>query len=82
MALKIRKESIDTYFNIMTQTTLTKSVVIRVHKGSGKTFCMLYIALYSISKGFYSTSTARMFHSSLEMVTQHWHLILCLRGNE
>ena len=48
MAQKIIRESIDTYCNMTTQTTLTKSVVIGGHPGEVKTFCMLYIALYSI----------------------------------
>ena len=82
MALQIFKESIDTYFNIMKQRTLTKSVVIRSRTGSGKTLCMLYIDLYIISKLFYSNGAARMFHRSLKMGTQHWHSILFLRGNE
>ena len=66
----------------MTQTTLTKSVVIKGNPGAGNTICMLYITLYSISKGLYSTGSARMCHHSLQMGTQHWHSILCLRGNE
>ena len=48
MALQICKGSIDTYFNIMTQTTFTKSVVIRDHPGAGNTFFMVYIDLYII----------------------------------
>ena len=62
MALKICKESIDTYCDIMTKN-FEKSVVIRGHSGSGKTFCMLYIDLYSIPKGFYLTSTENMCHN-------------------
>ena len=75
-------ESIDTYCNIMTQTTLTKSVVIRVHPGEGNNVCMLYIDLYSIEKGFYLTGAARMCHISLQMGTQHLHSILCFRDNK
>ena len=52
MALQICKKSVDTYYNILTQNTLTKSVVIRGDLGSGNTLCILYTALYSISKGF------------------------------
>ena len=82
MAIQTCKDAIDSYCNIMNQTTLTKSVIIRGHPGAGKTFCMLYMALYSISKGLYSTGAAKMCHRSLQMGTQHWHLILCLLGNE
>ena len=82
MAQKIIRESIDTYCNMTTQTTLTKSVVIGGNPGEVKTFCMLYIALYIISKIFYSTSTESMCHFSLQMGTKHWHSILCLRGNK
>ena len=81
-ALQIFKEIIDTYCNIITQTTFTESVGIGGPPESGKTFCMLYNGLYSIPKVFYSTVTARMRHRSLKMVTQDWHLILSLRGNE
>ena len=59
-ALQIFKEIIDTYCNIITQTTFTESVGIGGPPESGKTFCMLYIALYIISKRFYSTGTEKM----------------------
>ena len=59
-----------------------KSVVIRRNKGSGKTFCILYINLYSIPNVLYSTGTARMCHRSLQMGTQHWNFMLFLCGNE
>ena len=57
-------------------------MVIRGHPGAGNTLCMLYNALYSISKGFYSTGTSSMCHRSLQIGTQHCHLILCLCGNK
>ena len=82
MALQIRREIIDKYCNIMTQTTFSKPVVITGHSGSGETFYMLYIDLYNISKLFYSTDTSMMRHSSFQMGTQRWRSILCLRGNK
>ena len=65
----------------MTQTILTKSVVIRGHPGAGKALCMVYITLYHISKGFYSTGAERMCHCPFQMGTQHCHSILSFRGN-
>ena len=65
MALQICNKIIDTYCNIMTQTALAKSVVIRGHPGAGKNFFILYIDLYSISKVLYSTGAERMCHRSL-----------------
>ena len=81
-AIKVCKQSIDTHCHMTNQTTLTKSVVIRGTPGAGKTFCMVYMALYSISKGLFCTAAARMCHRSLQMGTQHWHSILGLPGNE
>ena len=75
MVVQKCKEIIDTCCNVVTQPHLTKSVVIRGHTGSGKSLCLLYIVLYRILKGLYSTGTARMCHHLLQMVTQHWHLI-------
>ena len=49
----------------MTQTTLIKSVAIRVYKGAGNTLGMLHIALYGTPKGFGSNLSERMRHSSL-----------------
>ena len=66
----------------MTQTTLTKSVLIRGHPGAGNTFCMLYINLYSLSKVLYSNGTEIMRHNYLQMGTQHWRSMLCLCCNE
>ena len=56
--------------------------MIRGHPGAGKTFSMLYIALYSISKVLYSNGSASMCYRSLKIGTQRWHSILCLRGNK
>ena len=36
----------------MTQANLTKSVVIRGHAGSGKTFFMLYIDFYIVYQNY------------------------------
>ena len=43
---------------------------------------MVYISLYSISKGLYSTVSAMVCHISLKMGIQHWNSILCLSGNK
>ena len=60
MTLKICKKSVDKYCNIMTHTNLKESVVIRGHPGSGNNFCMLYITLYIMPKGFNSTGKVRI----------------------
>ena len=56
-------------------------MVIRGHPGAGKALFMVYITLYHISKGFYSTGAERMCHCPFQMGTQHCHSILSFRGN-
>jgi predicted GIY-YIG superfamily endonuclease len=82
LAISTCKNTIDSYVNIMDQTTMTKSVTVRGHPGAGKTFCMLYTIVYAISQGLMVLSTAKMSHRSLQLGGINWDKILCLRGND
>ena len=61
---------------------MTKSVVIRGHPGAGKTFCMLYMVTYCLSKGLNVVTTAKMSHRSLQLGGINWDKLLCLRGSD
>ena len=82
LAISTCKNTIDSYVNIMEQTTMTKSVTVRGHPGAGKTFCMLYTIVYAIAQGLMVVSTAKMSHRSLQLGGINWDKILCLRGND
>ena len=53
--------AINSYCNIFNNKILIKSVNIRGHPGTGKTFCMLYATLYAISKGLNVVTTTMMY---------------------
>ena len=48
LAIETFQKAIDSYCDILQSTRFTKSVIIRGHPGSGKTFFMLYATLYKI----------------------------------
>ena len=82
LAISLCKKAIDSYINPSSQLTLTKSVAIRGHPGAGKTFCMLYVVIYAITKGLFISPTAKMSHRALQLGGLNWDKILCLRGSE
>ena len=59
------KDAIDSYCDINHQSKFTKSIIVRGHPGAGKTFCMLYAALYAISKGLNIVTTSQMAKRAL-----------------
>ena len=81
-AIQTCKHAIDSFTNITQQTVMTKSVIVRGHPGAGKTFCVLYMIIYALSKGLVGLPVAKMSHRSLQIGGSNWDKILCLRGNE
>ena len=72
------KDAIDSYCDINLQSKFTKSIIVRGHPGAGKTFCMLYAALYAISKGLNIVTTSQMAKRALQLGGKHWHKLLML----
>ena len=59
------------------QGTYTKNVGIRGIPGGGKTWCMMYISLYAISKGLVCITTAFQCKRALMLGGIHKHSYLC-----
>ena len=78
LAIQICVDAIDSYCNILTQDVYTKNVGIRGFPGSGKTWIMLYVAMYCVSRGLAVTTTAMMSKRSIHLGGKHWHYIFCL----
>ena len=72
------KDAIDSYCDINHQSKFTKSIIVRGHPGAGKTFCMLYTALYTISKGLNIVTTSQMDKRALQLGGKNWHQLLML----
>ena len=68
-------DAIDSYRCLILQDSYTKNVRIRGFPGGGKTWCMIYCILYSISKGLKVTSRAIMWKYSLQLGEIHVHQI-------
>jgi predicted GIY-YIG superfamily endonuclease len=81
MAIQLCKNAIDSFSDIHTQTTMTKSIVVRGHPGAGKTFCMYYMMIYALSKGLMILPTAKMSHRALQLGGINWDKFLCLRAS-
>ena len=82
-AIKNCVKSIDDYMNVM-KSTYTKNVMIVGFPGGGKTFIMMYVLIYAISKGLCIISVAMMAHRACQLGGWHWHKLLRVpvdRGN-
>lgn len=66
------------YTNVLSATSLVKSIGIKGFPGSGKTFCMLYLSLYARSLGLFVTTTAMMANRSIVLGGLHWHKLFYL----
>ena len=63
--------AIDSYRLTLFQDTYTKNVGIRGFPGGGKTWCMIYCALYAVSKGLRVITTSMMSKRSLQLGGSH-----------
>ena len=70
--------AIDSHCNILNQNVYTKNVAIRGFPGGGKTWCMMFIAIYAISKKLNVITTAMMAKRALQLGGRHWHKFLCI----
>ena len=82
IAIKTCKDAIDSIMNFTSQTTMTKSVVIRGYPGAGKSFCMLYMTIYAISQGLFVKPVAKMSHRGLQIGGTNWDKLLFLHGDD
>ena len=64
------------------QGTYTKNVGIRGIPGGGKTWCMMYISLYAISKGLVCITTAFQCKRALMLGGIHKHQLFMLDTND
>ncbi len=69
--------TLDTYANIA-NVIFVKSTIIRGSAGSGKSFCMVYSIVYSLSKGLLAMTTAMMARRSNCLGGKHIHILFCL----
>ena len=67
LSISTCKKAIDSYCDVLQQTSFTKSVIIRGHPGAGKIFFMLYATMYAISKGLNIITTAQMAKRALQL---------------
>ena len=76
-AVQICVQSIDSYLNVMTNKCV-KNVIIAGFPGGRKTFCMMCVILYAMSRGLTVISTAMMAHRAIKLGGIHWHKLLSI----
>ena len=54
-----------------------KNIIISGSPGGGKTFVMMYIVIYSCSKGLNAIKVAMICHQEIQLGGWHWHKLLC-----
>ena len=77
-ALRMAKTTIDQYLNASCQHTFVKCNIISGAPGSGKTFLMMYLAVYAVSKGLTVGITAMMSKRAIQIGGSHIHQMFCL----
>ena len=82
LAIETCTNAIDNYRNVISQGTYTKNVGIRGIPGGGKTWCMMYISLYAISKGLVCITTAYQCKRALMLGGIHKHQLFMLDTND
>lgn len=75
-------KSIDKHANIFNSTSYTKNSGIRGFPGAGKTWCMMYLALYAASKGLKCVTSAMMCNRALQLGGVHAHQLFLLPTEE
>lgn len=78
LALKICKQAIDYYLNIFDQYKYTKNIGIRGFPGSGKTYCMQYMAFYCLCQGLNCIPMAILAKRANFLGGKHWHWLFCI----
>ena len=59
-------------------TGFVKNITIARFTGGGKTFVIVYIVIYSHSKGLTVITVAMMWHLAIQLGGWHWHKLLCV----
>jgi len=77
-AIQTCKNALDLYVDMNAQDYFKKSIGILGFPGSGKTWTMLYCAIYAISLGLSAHTTAMMAKRAIELGGRHWHYFFCL----
>ena len=77
LAIETCVDAIDAYRNTL-QDSFIKHVGILGFPGGGKTWCMMYCLLYSISRGLKVTTTAMMCNRALQLGGVHAHKLFLL----
>ena len=78
LAIQTSIGAIDSHRLTLFQDAYTKNVGIRGFPGGGKIWCMIYCALYAVSKGLRVIITTMMSKRSLQLGGLHWHKIFML----
>ena len=78
LAIKVTKQTIDSYLCLSGSTMVTKNLGIRGFPGGGKTWCSMYCLLYALSKGLSCLATAVMAKRATQLGGTHWHKFFSL----
>lgn len=74
-------QTIDNYTDL-SNTNYTKNIGIRGFPGAGKSWCMMYVALYALSRGLKCVTTAMMCNRALQLGGIHLHQLILLPPDE
>ena len=66
-------DAIDKYRNMLTNVTFTKNFGILGSPGGGNNWCVMYVIIYIISKGFWCNATAMMYKRDMQLGGIHDH---------
>ena len=78
LAISDGKESIDSYIDIIKNGKYINNFSIQGLPGSGKTWCMYYILLYSMACGLKAITTYMMAKRDIHIRGFHWNKIFCI----
>lgn len=70
-------KSIDSCLDV-TNSRFVKNVIIAGFLDSSKTFIVMYIVIYSYSKGLIVVTLAMTCHSSIQLGGWHWNKLSCI----
>ena len=75
-------KTINRYISIFDSTTVLKNQVLAGAPGSGKSFLMMYLVLYSMSVGLNPLISSMMARRSVFLGSIHLHVMFCLGTNK
>ena len=75
-------DAIDKYRNMLTNVTFTKNFGILGSPGGGNNWCVMYVIIYIISKGFWCNATAMMYKRDMQLGGIHDHQTYLIHMNE